>query len=244
MEWTLGPWHQLFYSMVLLKTAHAEAEVFPGTIHGAWMTKPNLQVLLGGRISAICKGHSGGLWRYPPSWSAANSNLVNYEFVESWRALRTEKLLLVSNLNFPSCNVLSLPLFYWLTLPERPRFHHLYKCLRSSCRLRLGPPDTLHQKKQAQIPQSALASDRVSSLSRSGVPRAGRSTPQCEGEEGNNFLREKWGEREWGHIPPNICLICRVQIGYVKTVHFIFRVSPWVACPQSNRKLVMEQGLD
>ncbi|XP_028943150.1 NACHT and WD repeat domain-containing protein 2 [Antrostomus carolinensis] len=35
------------------------AKVYPGTLRGVWMTKPNLQVLLRDRIAAGCKGDSG-----------------------------------------------------------------------------------------------------------------------------------------------------------------------------------------
>lgn len=169
----------------------------------------------------------------------------------------------MSNLNFPSCNTLLLPLLYCLTLPQRAWHSHLFKCLRSSCRLRLGPPYALCQTKQAQIPQSSLvllAPDHLSSLSsfppdppRMECPELGTALLvqplQCQGEEGSNFPRGKWGEREWGRTPRNVaqsrvCLICSVQIGYIKAVHFRFTISPWVVCSQSNRNLAMEQGLD
>lgn len=80
--------------------------------------------------------------------------IVSYEFVDSWRAPRTEELLLVSNLNFPSWNVLSLPLLYWMTLPESAWLHNLYKCLRSSCRLRLDSP--LHSSLEKTNPDPSV----------------------------------------------------------------------------------------
>lgn len=77
----------------------------------------------------------------------------------------------MSNLNCPSCYILSLPLLYCLTLPQRAWLHPLCNCHRSGCRLQLGPPYSLCRTKQAQISQSPLlghvllASDHLSSLS-------------------------------------------------------------------------------
>lgn len=155
MEWTLGPWHKLFYSTVLLQMAHAKAKVFRALYMGPGWPSQTCRFFWETESVPFGRGtHSGALWGYSPSWSAANSNSVSYEFVDSWRAPRTEELLLVSNLNFPSWNVLSLPLLYWMTLPERAWLHNLYKCLRSSCRLRLDSP--LHSSLEKTNPDPSV----------------------------------------------------------------------------------------
>lgn len=188
MEWALGPWHQLFYSTALLPLAQTGAIVLPGSVQAAWITKPNLQVLLRDRITAGCKGYSGQV-----TWANLPPEVLS---AETWSTMNLSGWVLKCSKDsgassgvqpeLPSCNMLLLSLLY--SLAQRACLHHLCKCLRSNCRLQLGPSYTLCWTKHAQVPLSLcvghmlLASisvaSPVSSLSSwFGVSRAGHSSP-------------------------------------------------------------------
>lgn len=135
---------------------------------------------------AGCKGYSGQV-----TWANLPPEMLSEE---TWSTMNLSSWVLKCSKDggassgvqpeLPSCNMLSLSLLH--SLARRAWLHHLCKCLRSNCRLQVGPSYTLCWTKHAQVPLTlckghvlsiSVASPVSSPSSRFGVPRAGHSTP-------------------------------------------------------------------